>query len=120
MIVYLFSCPFAGPAVQRGDNVIQWINPHRADKMYSDQLIHFIGWIATYPLDKLVHPLNINPGSFICMKTSCVDLSLGIQTPVVQRVHINFIQQIFNLLVGVFIHRIDYIRFLNKRCLIYR
>ena len=48
IIIHWF--PFLGPVVQRADN-------YPVDKLLSSkknvpQPIHFMGWIATYPLDK--------------------------------------------------------------------
>ena len=59
------------PFVQRADNSVQWINRHPADKMYSNQYVHFIRWIATYPLDKVIRSLN-NRGLEFKKKTGTV------------------------------------------------
>ena len=45
------------PVVQRADNSILWINHYPVDKN-GLQPIHFVRWIATYPLGKIIRSLN--------------------------------------------------------------
>ena len=52
--------------VQRVENAIHWINryPVVPATMYQP---HYPSWIVTYPVDSVIHPLNIEPGDCVCI-----------------------------------------------------
>ena len=59
---------FQAPVVQRADNSIQRITRYPVDRMYQFRYI-LSCWIATYPLDRVIHSLN-NWGQKDIIKTA--------------------------------------------------